>query len=217
MYYLANISMGDLTKVCLVILLFVVIITLLLVISSVDFKKKKRKKVEFKDIKKEENEIKINKQLSEINDIKQIDETKKVEEKPKANLDDILNKLEEDITSEKTNTHSFEELQEEKAIISYKELLKVAGKLKEENEGYNDEIENTRSYKFPELKEINKIEKEIKENKANEGFREEIYDEPKKFKNSDIISPIYGKVNVKENEEESEFLKKLKSLRNNLK
>lgn len=221
MYMLTNIGMNDMTKIFLIIFIFVVIITLILVISSIDFKKNKKVKhtIDFDDLKKEVNQIKESKQVSNVDTINDFKEkiNEEVKEKPKANLDDILNKLEEDLISEKSTAHSFEELQEEKAIISYKELLKVAGKLKEENEEYNDEIENTRSYKFPELKEITKIENEIKENKSNESFREEIYEQPKKFKSSDIISPIYGKVKVEENTEESEFLKKLKNLRSNLK
>ena len=90
---------------------------------------------------------------------------------------------------------TFEREQEEKAIISYQELLKATGRLKELTE------EKTRK------QEAQKIEEVIKE-----------HEEPKKFKNTEFISPVYGKEAPESviSRKNQEFLNSLKDFRKNL-
>lgn len=89
----------------------------------------------------------------------------------KIDLDFVLEKMQEDLgKKEKDTIRSFEEEQEEKSIISYQELLKKTKK--------EDIIEPLDFKEEPEIIEI-------KDEECHE----------KKFKNSDFISPIYGKFN----------------------
>ena len=56
-----------------------------------------------------------------------------IQERPKTDIQSVLDQMENELEQgPKVSTHTFEEEQEEKAVISYRELLKVAGKLKEE-------------------------------------------------------------------------------------
>lgn len=88
----------------------------------------------------------------------------------KSNLEDLLGKMQQDLENKNTDfIKSFEDEQEEKSIISYQELL-AANKKTNNTPIENENIETV----------------EINENE-------------KKFKNSDFISPIYGRVNKEVN------------------
>jgi hypothetical protein len=78
---------------------------------------------------------------------------------------------------------SFEEEQEEKAIISYHELLKAKQTNPEE---YKDELENK--------VEIIDFPKETLE-EVNIPIKRENLNETSKFTNTEFISPIYGRMN----------------------
>lgn len=99
---------------------------------------------------------------------------KTAEEREKIELDIVLAKMKEDLEKKETDVvRTFEQEQEEKSIISYQELLKKNQK---------EEIIETL-----EIDEVLNIEEIINTN--------EVSNEPKKFKNSEFISPIYGRVN----------------------
>ena len=151
-------------------------------------------------------------------------------------LDNLLAIMEKDLEKEKeqeTKVEDYEDEQEKTAIISYQELLKAARENKIKT-SYDDEkaaviTTNSKAKETPVLEEIKK---------------EEELSTTKKFKNSDFISPIFGKQetvsnypkvpnfnharekDIKINDEEvinfdnntdEEFLKKLITFRNNLK
>lgn len=106
-------------------------------------------------------------------------------------LDILLNKMQEDIQDKKVDPiQSFEELQEENAIISYEELLRVSGKepvMSAEEEESQPIIMSVRELEARNKKE--EIEKPVVQEKpVNE-------EKIKKFKNTDFISPVYGKIN----------------------
>ena len=168
-------------------------------------------------------------------------------------LENILKKMQEDINvTPEDVVKKFEEEQEEKAIISYQELVDSvkAGKIEIVDDEESD-IDFVKSLELTDEQEpIMAIEPSEEKTVTPEMVREAIEtisndsvkEEPKKFKNSDFISPIYGVMNntldypkvrkaetlldimntrdynelTKEIERQEEFLKALKEFRNNL-
>jgi hypothetical protein len=83
--------------------------------------------------------------------------------------------MEQDIvSSKKTVVANFETDQEEQAVISYKELLKLKDKIEPEIEKINIEIEEL----SPQVEEA-----------------------VKKFKNTEFISPVFGRVDTANKED----------------
>lgn len=183
MYMLNVISAMDLFLVCLITMILVIIMVLLILMTS-------------KKTKEEKQNIAIT-----------VEEKKEpIDEKPRTDIEAVLNQMENELEQgPKTVSHTFEEEQEEKAIISYRELLKVAGKLKEEIRE-NEEAMEKSCMPFSKLEEP----------------KEELED--KKFKKTEFISPVYGKqpdpthetYGTKKKEAEEDFLSQLKDLRKNL-
>lgn len=118
----------------------------------------------------------------------------KVEDNQKIDLESMLSKMQKslDMKQEEVVT-SFENEQEEKAIISYQELVQ---NMKEEtfqqdiqiNEKAQEDIyestrEQVKEFLMKEEPKIRKIESPTEERS-------------KKFKNTDFISPIFGKINA---------------------
>lgn len=100
------------------------------------------------------------------------EEIDQVDDKTKE-LEDVLEKMQKDLEAKPVDVvASFEKEQEEKAIISYSELVKTLKKGQPEEE-----------------KTIDILVDEIKESASS---NESTYD--KKFKNTDFISPVYGKM-----------------------
>ena len=146
--------------------------------------------------------------------------------KAKAELERVFNQMSEDLEKkEDTTIESFEREQEENAIISYQELIRQA---KAKNLIHDDEEVKTSS--------DNDILSNYIEPKTKENYQEQIVfdndeaslakEEPKKFKNSEIISPIFGiqseNGSIKNSgkhaakNENDEFLSSLKEFRNSL-
>lgn len=163
----------------------VILTTILFIVSS---NRNKRKKIKEDFIEAE----KIEAELEEIKDDEQPSE-----------LESILQKMQEDINVKPEDVvKKFEEEQEEKAIISYQELVDSvkAGKieviddeetninfvenlnLEEESEPIMAVEENTESSVTPSMV------MEAIESISNDSVKEE----PKKFKQSEFISPVYG-------------------------
>lgn len=112
------------------------------------------------------------------------DEQKKAKEELErvyAQMSMDLEKQEE----EKDNIDEFEREQEENAIISYQELMAAAEKLKSQADKYEAHIEDSADTKVHEAMNTYKehTEKNVKPEKKEEHHG---------FKNSEIISPIYG-------------------------
>lgn len=108
-------------------------------------------------------------------------EIEKEEEKTSNNIASLLEQMQQDLDdSETAKVEKYEEEQEENAIISYKELMRL--KAERENNAevtvkHNDEIIPTH------VEAIKQVE-EVKEEPKN--------DEIKKFKKSEFISPVFG-------------------------
>lgn len=181
------------------------------------------------------------------------EELEKVEDTKISNeLEDILKKMQEDmdVTPEDV-VRKFEEEQEEKAIISYQELVDnvKAGKI----EVIDDEESDVNFVEGLEIMDesepvISTIEtkEEVTPEMVKEAIQtisnESVKEEPKKFKQSEFISPVFGVMNsnveyptVKKNENvldlmntkdynelteeikrQEDFLNALKEFRNNL-
>jgi len=118
-------------------------------------------------------------------------------ENEKTDIEKVLESLEENKNSRPMTT--FEEEQEANAIISYQELVEAV-KAKKEMMG-----STVSSTSVPSNAVVEAIEAVEEVEPAKE--------ETKKFKNSEFISPIFGKDSNKTNDE---FLKELKNFRSNL-
>lgn len=146
------------------------------------------------------------------------------EERPKTDIEKVLESLQENKESRPMTT--FEEEQEANAIISYQELVEAV-RLKKEMNGIDlkpvekpTPVENIQP--VTEIKPPVETKPEI-ESKPIENMTIEVENlvedvitnanETKKFKNSEFISPIFGKDSSKDNDE---FLKELKDFRSNL-
>lgn len=104
---------------------------------------------------------------------------------PKSDLEDVIAAL-EDNKNERPMT-TFEQEQEENAIISYQELVAAVQEKKNKLEE-------------PKIEPIEEIIEEPEEQPV------------RKFKNSEVISPVFGKTN----QTNDDFLKELKDFRKNL-
>ena len=226
-FLLANIYL----YICIIIVL-IIIATILFIIAS---NQKNRQKIK-----------------DDLVQAEKVDaEIEKIESAPSSNeLENILKKMQEDMELKPEDVvKKFEEEQEEKAIISYQELVDnvKSGKI-EVIEDERSDINFVESLNIEQEEPVAVIEEEpsvtpqmVKdaiENIATSSIKEE----PKKFKNSEFISPIYGimdtkleypKVKKTENvldimntkdynelteeiQRQEEFLNALKEFRNNL-
>lgn len=138
----------------------------------------------YKDKKRDEEEI--NDIISNLVDLKPIQEVKgAVTEVKPTEIEEMLAKMQKDLETKPDEiVANFEQEQEEKSIISYQELIK--------NKTSNKKNSKIETKKLPEL--ITKIEEPV------EQIRETIKpvietDDFKKFKKTEFLSPVYGKMN----------------------
>ena len=164
------------------IFLFIVMI----VVAFFLIKYFKSKKVVFEDISDEVNNDYIRKP--------------NIEEKQNE-IEVLLDKMEKALESEKSEVEIFEDEQEEKAVISYQELIEAVNKNKQvlvSSNELKDQIAKEEIKSSDIVEEtieviedvIDKVEEvsEVKDNNKKEN-------EKKKFKSTDFISPVYGIVN----------------------
>lgn len=128
------------------------------------------------------------------------EELEKIEENKSSELEDLIKKMQQDMeTKPEDVVKKFEEEQEEKAIISYQELVDnvKSGKIEvtddeETNinfvENLNVEVENEPIMEVEESEVTPEMVKQAISDISNSSIKEE----PKKFKQSEFISPIYG-------------------------
>ena len=176
------------------------IITTILVIAVFNEKNRNKIKNDFKEAEKTEEEL------------------AKVEEKSPSNeLENILKKMQEESEMKPEDAvKKFEEEQEEKAIISYQELVDnvAAGKIQtiDDEAGDVNFVENLTGNK-----EVMEIEDNTEESGVTPDMLKEaiesitkpaVKQETKQFKNSEIISPVYG---VMDNNVEYPKIKKVQS------
>ena len=212
-----------------ILALLIIMTTILLIIAS-NQKNRKKIKDDFKEAEKVEEEL------------------QKVDETPNE-LENILQKMQEEIDLKPEDVvKKFEEEQEEKAIISYKELVDSvkAGKI----ETIDDEDTNTNFVESLNIEEpitestidTPSVTPQMVKDAITNISASSVKEEPKKFKQSEFISPVYGVMEEKleyptvkktenildimntrdynalteEINRQEEFLKALKEFRNNL-
>ena len=158
-----------------------------------------RKNRKEKDIAELEKEIK----QEEVQEVKNIEEPiqkeeikeQKFEEK-KSEIEEMLEKMQEDLDKKPEDVvTNFENEQEEKAIISYQELLDSIKEKSPKVEVVDDELEYRQEKEMS--KKLNETIQAIENNETNKIVEEEKTETNavKKFKNTDFISPVYGKMN----------------------
>lgn len=183
-----------------------------------------------------DNEDNLEEVKEEVKPIELTEEQKKA----KAELERVYEQMSADLEKQEEkhdDIDAFEREQEENAIISYQELMTAAEKLKKEANGYEAYTEDSADMRVNEAMNTykehteNALKKQEEEKSVYQGF-----------KNSDIISPIYGiqRENTKEksspkpqrngiigrayeevnpegeNEKNVDFLNSLKEFRKNL-
>lgn len=168
--------------ICVIIGL--IILTSILLILAINEKKRRKIKTDFEIAEKVEEELNSKEDTVVSN-----------------KLEEILQKMQADIdTKPEDVVRKFEEEQEEKAIISYQELVDnvKAGKIDivedEESsvnfvESLNLEVANE---PIMEIKEESTVTPEMLKEAIENISESSVKEEPKKFKKSEIISPIFG-------------------------
>ncbi len=110
------------------------------------------------------------------------------QQKAKAELERVFNQMSADLEAknpEPKEIEDFERMQEENAIISYQELIRQATEKEPINSAIQKEPVMQVTEKEPPMQSQLEMELDAE------------IDEPKKFKNSEIISPIFGIQNSK--------------------
>jgi len=184
------------------LLIIISVSILLLIIACIAFIIYKDKKADSKEIddllddlvksKPRKNSSLINSQIEvPIGENKEIIEV--INEPKKIDLETMLNKMQENLSTKEQVVENFEHEQEEKAIISYQELLENMDKdtFKEDIDKHEYEQEKTFEEQTKEkVKEFLTKESSLKKVETSSDKK------TKKFKNTDFISPIFGKMNV---------------------
>lgn len=162
-----------------------IIILIILIISFLTLLKKKYELVDSTYMETTDYHDNVSKLNNLINEEEKVEEIKveipveepmeTVVEDNKLNLEDMLSKMEETLNEKDKAIANFEQEQEEKAIISYEELKKAVS-----------QNNNTNVTKVETL-EKNPI-------KVSKEDTIKPIDDNKNFKNTDFISPIYGKM-----------------------
>lgn len=129
----------------------------------------------------------------------------KIEDAPKkdiesVDLEAVLDKMQEDVNKTKVDeVKSFEEEQEEKAIISYQELLKAVKKDVDDVTKVEIPSEEKPVVVEDEEAKVQIMPEEVVEKSVStpvvETMEEKETRKPSKFQNSEFISPIYGRIN----------------------
>ena len=129
----------------------------------------------------------------------------KIEDAPKkdiesVDLEAVLDKMQEDVNKTKVDeVKSFEEEQEEKAIISYQELLKAVKRDVDDVTKVEIPSEEKTIVVEDEEAKVQIMPEEVVEKSVStpvvETVEEKETRKPSKFQNSEFISPIYGRVN----------------------
>ena len=218
--------------ICVIIGL--IILTSILLILAINEKKRRKIKTDFEIAEQVEEELNSKEDTVVSN-----------------KLEEILQKMQADIdTKPEDVVRKFEEEQEEKAIISYQELVDnvKAGKIDivEDEETDVNFVESLNldiaTEPIMEIKEESSVTPEMLKEAIENISESSVKEEPKKFKKSEIISPIFGvmeenfeypKINKTENmmdimntrdynelteeiKRQEEFLNALKEFRRNL-
>lgn len=111
-------------------------------------------------------------------------------------LESVLEKMQEEVNKPKDDIMTFEEEQEEKAIISYQELLNAVKKnVNEVTNPTEIKEEVLIEESINQIQETNILEPVILESEHNIKVISKEQPKTTKFQNSEFISPIYGRLN----------------------
>lgn len=201
--------------ICSIIVVIILALLVIVIIEKASSKKYKLKQqVELPSYKenkiyddsKDNNDIYKSKVINEednvnntVNDVKPIEQevvyvvNKPTEEDAKKELEEAAKKLVYEEKNDLIGPTFFEKVQEEKSIISYDELLK-ANLDPDELDNYRVEDEGNEPITLDELykKNIDDLIEKQEEKINNFNKVQELKEEPKRFKNSSVISPVFG-------------------------
>lgn len=187
-----NVNINNMILISIIVLLSLICLGIVIYIFYKDRKKDEEEIAELtRDIDKREEQIKK----------KAVEEVEFVEKK--SEIEEMLERMQRDLEAKTEDVvEQFEQEQEEKSIISYQELVKSLKGNKEDTKVETlDKKDKTES-----IDQINPVE-EIEDNKLQdrinkitkelENQQEELVEtstKEKKFKNTEFISPVYGKM-----------------------
>ena len=164
------------------------ILVVILIVAVIIFKAavKRNKVMPISDDVRFDNEESDEKELKE--EVKPVELTEE-QKQAKAELERVYEQMSADLEKQEEkhdDIDAFEREQEENAIISYQELMAAAEKLKQEANGYEAHVEDKVDMRVNEAMNTYKehTEKAIKKQEDKQDYHG--------FKNSEIISPIYG-------------------------
>ena len=182
-----------------------VVLFIVIMIIIVMYKDKKKDEEEIdellNDLRKDRKEKEVIKELEiglNQQEVQKIESTETKFEEKKSEIEEMLEKMQEDLDKKPEDVvTTFENEQEEKAIISYQELVDSIKEKSPKVEIVDDELEYHQNKLQEELSQtIEAIEnkeprlQEIEVSSTNDKTTEAV----KKFKNTDFISPVYGKM-----------------------
>ena len=182
-----------------------VVLFIVIMIIIVMYKDKKKDEEEIdellNDLRKDRKEKEVIKELEKgLNqqEVQKIESTETKFEEKKSEIEEMLEKMQEDLDKKPEDVvTTFENEQEEKAIISYQELVDSIKEKSPKVEIVDDELEYHQNKLQEELSQtIEAIEnkeprlQEIEVSSTNDKTTEAV----KKFKNTDFISPVYVKM-----------------------
>ena len=164
------------------------ILVVVLVVALIIFKAvmKKNKVMPISDDVRFDNEENSEEEIKE--EIKPAELTEE-QKQAKAELERVYEQMSADLEKQEEkhdDIDAFEREQEENAIISYQELMAAAEKLKQEANGYEAHVEDKADMR------VNEAMNTYKEHTEKVNKKQEDKPAYHGFKNSEIISPIYG-------------------------
>lgn len=213
-------SFGKNNLIIVAAVIFAIVLSLVVIVLIEKIKNKKREELEYYDEVLEDDEDNI---------VYEEEKTKEKEEEiAKKTLENITKKLvEQEENNNLVTKTTFEIEQEEMSVISYDELIKASKTVDETNDAllkdegtepitieelYKKHLEeNDKKLDNPVFEEEVKVKEIVKEEEKQEN-KKEIKEEPKKFKNSEIISPVFGIYNAKKSKQNDEYLEKTMDL-----
>lgn len=167
-----------------------------IVLTIVCVRQRKRKKIK-------EDFMKLEQEIDEINEIEE-DSNMDVKKNSAFELEEILSKMQKDIETEPEDVvKMFEEEQEQKAIISYQELLNSVNNNKidviEDDEGDINFVEAlTEPKSISSNLDVTPTSTPLYDNYQGKSHLDVIdelnSDDDKKFKHSEILSPVFGRM-----------------------
>lgn len=207
-------SFGRNNLIIVIAIVFAIILSLVLIVLIEKIKLRKKLSGDFN----EEEEVLEDK----------VDNIVYVEDKPKEKEEEVARQTLENITKklveqEQSNNlitkTTFEVEQEERSVISYDELIKASRDVDNTNDALlKDEgtepitIEELYKKHLEENNISEKLDNPIFEETIEEPKKETFTEEPKKFKNSEIISPVFGIYNAKKSKQNDDYLEKTMDL-----